>query len=244
LIHFVIPFYNNEKNLRNNVLHLSHFLEHQLKKEPYEIVLNDDGSSDRSLEIARELEGSIPRLRITGYSQNQGRGFAIKHATATCSGEFLIYADLDFPQTTNLFHILEMLSQLQKNQIVIGSRFLQESETKRRWPRRIVGVVHRLLVKSVFPWLGIKDPDAGFKGFHLALLKKMNKLSRMNRWSWDLEVLVIARTNGLNMTEIPIDWNEKHEKYVSTVRLIRDGWEEFRGMLQIKRNLRKGFYSF
>jgi hypothetical protein len=92
------------------------------------------------------------------------------------------------------------------------------------------------------PELKVKDPDAGFKGFDLAWLQKMCRVSRMDRWSWDMEVLAIARANGLSIAEIPIDWNERHGAYASSVKLVRDAWEEFRGMFRIRRNLRKGIY--
>jgi hypothetical protein len=98
------------------------------------------------------------------------------------------------------------------------------------------------LVRLLFPRLKIKDPDAGFKGFDLAQLQKMCGVSRMDRWSWDLEVLAVARANGLSIAEIPIDWNERHAARVSSVKLVRDAWEEFSGMWKIRRNLKKGVY--
>lgn len=243
MIHFVVPFYNNEKNLENNILILSKFLAQHVK-ENYEIVLSNDGSEDRSLEIAQKLSDSIPRVRLVSYSPNRGRGFAVKHAARSCQGKFLIYTDVDFPQTTRLEHILPMLDCLRRNQIVIGSRFLKGSRTQRIWLRKVVGIVHRLMIKTIFFGLRVRDPDVGFKGFVLPTLKRMIALSRMDRWSWDLEMLVVARRNGLSMAEIPIDWNEKHEQYVSSVRLLKDAWEELVGMIRIKRNLVKRLYDF
>ncbi len=213
-------------------------------KEDYEIVLVNDGSEDRSLEIARQLEKSASKVRVVSYSPNRGRGYAIKRAAVSCGGEILIYTDLDFPQTTALQHILSMLDCLRQNQVVIGSRFLKESQTQRIWQRKLVGIIHRLLIRILFSELKIRDPDAGFKGFSLAALRKMIPLSRMDRWSWDLEMLVIARRNGLSIAEIPIDWNERYEKYFSSVHLVRDSWEELTGMLRIKRNQARGAYDF
>lgn len=213
-------------------------------KEDYEIILSNDGSTDRSLRIAQALEKSLPRLRIVSYPHNQGRGYAVKFAARICNGNIIIFADLDFPQTTRLEKILEMLAQLEENQIVIGSRFLSESKTKRILLRDVVGRAYRFFVRVFFPELKIKDPDVGFKGFHQSSFAKINQVSKMNRWPWDLEVMVIAQKNNLKIAEIPIDWNEMHEKGASSVKLFQACWEEFFGMLQIKRNLKKGFYSF
>jgi len=242
MIHFVVPFYNNESNLEVNVRALYQFLDAHLG-DGFELVLSNDGSTDRSAEVARGLERSLSQIRVTGYAQNRGRGFAVRFAAETCRGEFLIYADLDFPKTTDLKRILDMMRSLQDNQVVVGSRFLRESETRRIWRRRAVSRAYRLLVKLLLPWLKIEDPDAGFKGFRLDGLKSMNRLSREDRWSWDLEMLIIARANGFAVAEIPISWDERHDRYVSSVHLFRDGWEEWTGMLRIRKNLKRGLYK-
>jgi hypothetical protein len=242
MIHFVVPYFNNEKNLEENVLALYSFLKQNLGGD-FELVLCNDGSTDRSAEVARGLERSLSQIRVTGYAQNRGRGFAVRFAAETCRGEFLIYADLDFPKTTDLRHILDMMRSLQDNQVVVGSRFLRESETRRIWRRRAVSRAYRLLVRLLLPRLKIKDPDAGFKGFRLDGLKSMNRLSREDRWSWDLEMLIIARANGFAVAEIPINWDERHDRYVSSVNLFRDGWEELTGMFRIRKNLKRCLYK-
>jgi glycosyltransferase involved in cell wall biosynthesis len=241
VIHFVVPFYNNESNLEENVLVLFHFLKQHLGGG-FELVLCDDGSTDRSADVAGALERSLSQIRAVGYSPNRGRGFAVRFAAETCRGEYLIYADLDLPQTTDLSNILDMKEALLRFPIVIGSRFLRESDTERLWKRKVVGQAHRLMIRLFFPKLKIKDPDAGFKGFQAERLKKMIPLCRENRWSWDLEILTIARANGLACLEIPINWNERHEQYLTSVNILRDGWEELTGLVRIGRRLRKGFY--
>jgi glycosyltransferase involved in cell wall biosynthesis len=242
MIHFVVPYFNNEKNLEENVLALYLFLEQNLGGG-FELILCNDGSTDRSAEIAAALGRSCPLIRLVGYMPNRGRGFAVRFAAETCPGEYLVFSDLDFPRTTGLEHILDMIRSLEDNQVVVGSRFLRQSRTRRILRRRAVSRAYRLLVRLLYPQLGIKDPDAGFKGFRLDSLKSMNRLSREDRWSWDLEMLAIARANGFAIAEIPINWDERHEGYVSSVHLFRDGWEEWTGMLRIRKNLKRGFYK-
>jgi dolichyl-phosphate beta-glucosyltransferase len=241
VIHFVVPFYNNEANLEENIRVLYQFLDVHLG-DGFELILSNDGSTDRSAEIAGRLARSFSRLRIVGYAPNRGRGFAVRFAAETCRGDYLIYADLDLPQTTDLSNILDVKEALLRYPIVIGSRFLRESATERLWKRKVVGQAHRLLVGLFFPRLKIKDPDAGFKGFQVERLKKMNSVCREDRWSWDLEILAIARANGIACLEIPINWNECHEQYLTSVSVIKDGWEELTGLVRIGRRLRKGIY--
>lgn len=241
MLHFVLPFYNSERVLPQNALAIHAFLIREMAGE-FELVLCDDGSRDGSAAAAKELEASHPSIRAVGYPENRGRGYAVRFAAMTCPGEYLIFADLDLPQTTSLGHILEMKTRLQPGRIVVGSRFLKSSETRRLWLRGAISRAHRLLVRVFFPELDVRDPDAGFKGFDLALLKRMSAVSREDRWSWDLEILAIAKANGCPVIEIPIDWNERHEAYATSVNVLRASWEEWTGMGRIRRNLKAGRY--
>lgn len=243
MLHYIVPIYNKEKDLIQNIETLDKFLAARLQG-PYEIILSDDGSVDHSAEIAGELAAANPRVRAMGYPVNRGRGSAIKFAAQSCPEGSVIYSDLDFPKTTRLDWVLEMNRRLAEYPIVIGSRFHPRSRTQRRWRRDLIGKAHRLTLRFFFPRLDLSDPDMGFKGFRQPEFGRINRLSRLNRWSWDLEVLVIARCNGLSIDEIPVDWQERYEGYSSTVRLWQDSREEFEGMLAIRRNLRRGLYDF
>jgi glycosyltransferase involved in cell wall biosynthesis len=243
LLHYIIPVYNGGNALARNVQALDDFLSARYGK-PYEIVLSDDGSSDGSAGAAAEIAAVRPRVRAVGYAVNRGRGGALKFAAESCPEGIIIYSDLDFPRTSGLDPIVLMAERLSEAPVVIGSRFRPESRTERIWRRNLVGKAHRLAVRRFFPALNISDPDMGFKGFRQPEFERLNRLSRMNRWSWDLEFLVIARRNGLRIEEMPIDWQEKFEDYSTSVSLFRDSREELQGMLAIRRNLRKGLYVF
>lgn len=243
MLHYIIPVYNGRSVLARNVQALDDFLSARCGK-PYEIVLSDDGSSDGSAGAAAEIAAVRPRVRAVGYAVNRGRGGALKFAAESCPEGIIIYSDLDFPRTSGLDPIVLMAERLSEAPVVIGSRFRPESRTERIWRRNLVGKAHRLAVRRFFPALNISDPDMGFKGFRQPEFERLNRLSRMNRWSWDLEFLVIARRNGLRIEEMPIDWQEKFEDYSTSVSLFRDSREELQGMLAIRRNLRKGLYVF
>jgi dolichyl-phosphate beta-glucosyltransferase len=241
LLHYVVPFYNNEAGLAGNVRALRAVLSRDFPGE-FELILCDDGSTDGSAGIARALAAEFPATRLVGYPENRGRGHAVRFAAATCGGERLIFSDLDLPRTTDLALIRKLDAALASGPVVVGSRFLSGSSTRRQWLRGLVGRAHRLFVRAILPRLDVRDPDAGFKGFDLGWLKKASAVCREDRWSWDMEILSVARANGLPILEIPIDWNERHEAYATSVNLVRDAWEEFTGMRRIRRNLRRGLY--
>ena len=242
MLHFVVPFYNCESQLAGNVLALRAALDRDMPSD-YEIVLCDDGSTDGSRAAAERLVAGVSEIRLVGYAPNRGRGRAVRFAAASCAGGTLIFADLDLPQTTDLSHIREMAERLADVPIVVGSRFLRASRVQRLWRRDLMGRLHHLAVRVMLPRLKVKDPDAGFKGFDLGALAAIAAVSREDRWSWDMEALTIARANGIAIAEIPIDWNERHDAYATSVKLLRDAWEEFTGILRIRKALRRGGYA-
>jgi dolichyl-phosphate beta-glucosyltransferase len=241
LVHFVVPFYNNETSLPGNARALHDALSRDFPGG-FELVLCDDGSADGSRAAALALAAELPSVRVVGYPVNRGRGHAVRFAAATCGGARLIFADLDLPQTTDLGLIRTLAAALDGDPVVVGSRFLGASSTRRQWLRGWVGRAHRFFARLLLPGLGVHDPDAGFKGFDLSWLKKAAAVCREDRWSWDMEILAVARANGLSVREVPIDWNERHEAYATSVHLAGAAWEEFTGMRRIRRNLKRGLY--
>lgn len=242
MVHVIIPVFNKEADIDRNVRSVHGFLGRRLNEE-HEIVLCDDGSLDASFRIASGLAASLPRIRVVGYTPNRGRGFAVKFAGRTCQGGKILFIDLDFPETTDPEKIRDMVAALEKHPLAIGSRFHERSESRRFRLRGFVGRCHRRIVRTVFPGLGVSDPDTGFKGFQSRAFRDINRVSRMNRWPWDLEVLVIARARGFETVEIPVDWTETHGRHATSVHLIRDSFQELAGILKIRRNLARGFYS-
>lgn len=239
MIHFVIPLYNKNAGLIDSLKQIESFIKTNFS-EQYEIILCNDGSTDNTLSLAKRFAEANSHIRVLGYEKNRGRGFAIKFAGAICRGEYIIYFDLDLPKTTNLHRLIEMAGYLQENDIVAGSRFLKNSKTKRLPLRGFVSRVYRWIVSLVLPELKIKDIDVGFKGFRTACFNEINRYSKMNGWAWDLEFLAIARAMGTKIKEFPIDWNEQHDNYNSTIHIFRDSIEELTGIINIRlRSLNK-----
>ena len=238
MVHYIIPLYNKSADIIENIKTLNLFLKNHLNGE-YEIILCDDGSTDDTLALANKCKDSIACVRVVGYKENKGRGHAVKFAGNNCRGDYIIYIDLDFSKTTKLDKLIEMIEYLHDNDIVIGSRFLPDSDIKRFPFRRFVSSVYRCLVKLILPELKINDIDVGFKGFRTACFKEINSFSKFERWSWDLEFLTIARLKGMKIKEFPIDWNERYDGYASVVHIFKDSFEELCGIVSMRlRSLR------
>jgi len=239
MIHFIIPLYNNGAILTECITRIDNFLKTNLHDE-YEIILTDDGSTDDTFIIAQRYSGSKPRIKVMGYKNNKGRGYAIKFAGNVCNGNFIIYMDLDFPKTTELSRLMEMVALLGDSDVVIGSRFLSGSRIDRFPLRALISKIYRLLARLIFPELKVHDIDVGFKGFKTSCFKEVNLCSKIDGWAWDLEFLAIARAKDKVIKEFPIDWKEKYSGYSSAVNIFKDSFEQLLGMINIRlRSLNK-----
>ena len=124
----LLPVYNEEDKLRDNVLVLQKYL--KSKKLLFEIIICDDGSTDKSLYIAHQIKEKINNVFVVGYPNNRGRGYALKHCDKYINGEKVVYFDTDFPSTIDLSLLDQMLKLLDDYHIVIASRFHEKGNGK------------------------------------------------------------------------------------------------------------------
>lgn len=228
MISFVIPVFNGSKILKENIAILTDYLNKNSIKD-YEIILVDDGSTDNTVEIAKKL--SNKRIRLIGYSKNRGKGFALKHSSEFVKGETVIFMDLDIPSQTDLNIIKKMIGSLKEDDLVIGSRYLEMSNVKRKRIRLFLSKVYRLSIDILFPSLSISDTDFGLKAFRTDVFNNLNSLIKDDRWSWDLEMLLLAKNKRLRIKELPVSWQEKGE---STFGIFKGPLEQLVSTLKVR----------
>src|SRR5271165_1759920 len=125
-VSIILPAYNEEKRLEKSIKRLLSELEGVL--DNFEIIISEDGSSDRTLQIAQSLQSD--KIRVLHNDQRSGKGGAIRSALAQCRGNLVIFMDVDLASHPK--HVKDLLNLLEKgNAIVIGSRYLKGSKSKR-----------------------------------------------------------------------------------------------------------------
>lgn len=236
LLSIVIPAYNEEHRLPETLERIAGFLDRQ--SYPAEVIVVENGSSDRTLEIAREFAARDGRVRAL-HEDQRGKGRAVRAGMLAAGGEFrfICDADLSMPiEQVNRF----LPPQLGSADIAIASR---EAPGAVRYNepeyRHLTGRVFNALVR----WLalpGLQDTQCGFKCFRAAAAEDVFPLQTIDGWTFDVEVLYIARRRGYQICEIPIDWYFNPE---SKVRVLRDSWRMFRDLLKIRANGRRGVYN-
>jgi glycosyltransferase involved in cell wall biosynthesis len=209
----ILPVYNEGKVLRRNILDLERILARLFGD--FEIIISEDGSTDGSFGIAKALESG--RIRVFHNGSRQGKGVSIMHATEAARGDILVFMDADL--ASNPEHVRELVGLLRGGaDIVIGSRYLKGSMTRRSPTRLVASKAFNWLVRGI---LGsrITDHQCGFKAFRKSRVLPVIGAIEDKRWFWDTEFLVRAQRNGLSIKEIPIEWKEAPE---SKFRLIDD----------------------
>jgi dolichyl-phosphate beta-glucosyltransferase len=236
LLSIIIPAYNEEDRLPDTLAQVTSFIESQTY--PAEVLVVENGSQDRTLEIAREFSQRFPYLKAM-HVEGRGKGLAVRYGMLQATGayRFICDADLSMPiKEVNRFIPPELTSI----DIAIASR---EAPGAIRYNeplyRHLTGRFFNLVVR-VLALPGLRDTQCGFKCFRGEVADQIFPLQTITGWSFDVEVLFIARQRGYRIVEIPVPWYFSPN---SKVRIIRDLLKVGRDLIAIRRNAWSGKYK-
>ena len=240
----VIPAYNEEYNLRTGVLDSVYdYLSDQ--SFSWEIIFVNDGSSDKTSEIARGFAKKHQNFKVLD-EPHRGKAATVIAGILEAKGEIILFTDTD--QATPIDQIEKFFPKFKEgNDIVIGSRSGREGAPL---IRKAMASGFSFL-RNVILRLPYKDTQCGFKAFKGGSAKKIFeklKIFKDNETAsgasvssgFDLEVLYIARKLGLKVAEVPVDW---HHKEGTKVNPIKDSWEGLRDLLKLRLNTLQGKYG-
>jgi glycosyltransferase involved in cell wall biosynthesis len=189
----VIPAYNEEENVANTVEEVS--AKAQQLRMDYEIILVNDGSTDRTGEIGRELEQRIPHYRLVEHHPNRGYGGSLKAGYAAATQELIAYVPSD--NQFDFGEIDRFLAKIDAADIVCGYRANRQDNLIRKFN----AFGWNTLVRLLFGYL-CRDIDCGFKLFHRQVLERVNLVS--SGAMIDTEFLAGARARGMRIAEVPV----------------------------------------
>lgn len=234
----VIPAYNEESRLAPSLENIYGYLRTQPYR--YELIVVSDGSRDETAQVARRWQPSDCPLVVIDRKENRGKGYTVREGAAGSSGQFVLFSDADL--STPIEDAGKLLPYLQEGcDIVIGSRSLRESEILVHQPfhREIMGRIFNRLVRFLaVP--GIIDTQCGFKAFSRKAVEEIFPRCLINGFSFDVEMLFLARKLELQVKEVPIRWVDSPR---STVSPVRDSLRMLKEIIQIRINDWKGKYK-
>jgi dolichyl-phosphate beta-glucosyltransferase len=217
-VSIVIPCYNEAKRLEPKLSESIVILK-TLIKEPFEIVLVDDGSTDSTYELLKAVETKFSPLPITvvHYVPNQGKGRAVKAGVLIARGAKIVVMDADF--SIDLSETTRFLRALDASPVAIGTKkhLLTETVKPQSAPRRFLGKGFTTLT-NLFLGMDFTDITCGEKAFRGEAGRNIFGRQRINRWSYDSETLYLARRLHYEVVEIPVKWHHEEESKVKTLR--------------------------
>jgi len=209
----VIPVFNEEATIGNIVTRTKKTLE-QLGVS-YEILVVDDGSDDRSADIAQELKAHVLR------DPHQGKGFALRSGFRQAKGELVVTLDADGSHQPEEIPLVLRYIRENKADFVVGSRFFNSEANKTKIPKvnRTGNKMFNYLI-GYLTGVKISDSQSGFRAIRSSLIKKM-KLSS-HGYEVESEMLVKALRMGARVAETPISFDQRTVGK-SKLDPIRDG---------------------
>ncbi len=231
----IIPAYNEETRLPHTLAQVFSFLAEQSYQA--EVIVVENGSRDRTLNIAQEISASFPNLFVF-HNEEAGKGKAVQRGILAARGEYRVFCDADLSMPIE--ELARFIPPHTDADIVIASREVEgavryDEPHQRHLTGRVFNFIIRLLALPE-----IHDTQCGFKGFRADVAEDLFRHQTVHGWAFDVEILYIAKLRGYKVVELPIPWYYREE---SKINVIRDSWRMFLDILNIRKNARQGLYN-
>lgn len=232
----IIPVFNEERRLPATLEQVFSFLSSQSYTS--EVLVVENGSLDHTLAIAKEYARKYPQLKVL-QTGRRGKGFAVQQGMLAACGEYRFMCDADFSMPVSEINRF-LPPALTGFDIAIASR---EAPGAVRYNephyRHVVGRIFNGLIRLIaLP--GLHDTQCGFKCFRGEVAQELFKKQTIGGWSFDVEVLFIARQRGYQIVELPIHWYFNPESKIS---VLRDAIRMAMDLFAIRINALRGVYN-
>lgn len=232
----VIPSYRSAKVLENNLPYLLLFLQEQ--NYASEVIIVDDGSKDSG---ATERVAIQHNCSYLAYPENRGKGFAVRTGMAAAQGDICIFTDADIPFETSAIEAIIHAIQVKEFDVVIGDRGLQASNyfTKISSQRRLGSGFFTFIVGR-FITTGISDTQCGLKGFRKNVAADLFGKSRINGFTFDVELVYISLKRNYDIKKIPVNLRSQDG---NSVNIFKHGFKMVLDLFILKINHLRGYYN-
>jgi glycosyltransferase involved in cell wall biosynthesis len=240
-ISIVIPAFNEAGRIGGSLRSIADFARRVATR--LELIVVDDGSSDDTASIAN---AHLPRLRhvegrVLRYSQNRGKGYAVRYGLLAARAPYAVFTDADLSTPIEELPRLVRAISAGEADLTFGSRALNRSLIGVHQPRRreLAGRAFNVALRLA-TGLPFRDTQCGFKAFRMSVCRPLIEAGTIDGFGFDIELLYEAHRAGLRLQEIPVRWNHREG---SKVNCLRDGLGMLGDIVAVRRRGAAGAYD-
>jgi dolichyl-phosphate beta-glucosyltransferase len=244
ILSLVLPCFNGGDTLRTTLAQLPAWIDS--RPVPTEVILVDDGSRPDDAAMLRASRTTHPRIRLVRNIQNRGKGSAVRIGLRAARGSICVFNDCDLAYP--LSQVDKIYAALQAGaDVAIANRFAPASQHVID-PKHVISFAKRHVGSRIFNRLvqtvllpGIRDTQAGLKGFTARAARLVADRLTVDGFGFDLELLMIAQAHRLQVAQVPVQYI--HDGGGSSVRYARDASRMVRDLFRIRSMAAQGRYA-
>ncbi|HWN43337.1 MAG TPA: dolichyl-phosphate beta-glucosyltransferase, partial [Thermoanaerobaculia bacterium] len=189
----------------------------------YEVVVVDDGSRDRTVQVAEAFADR--GVRVIRHEQNRGKGAAVKTGVLASRGAEVLLSDAD--ASTPIEELEKLQRRLPEAPVVLGSRAVAGADIRQHQPfyRELMGKTFNLIIRLVGVH-GLNDTQCGFKLLEGEAAREIGAALTIDGFAYDVELVWLARRHGYRVVEVGVIWVDSPDSRVDPVRsslaMLRD----------------------
>jgi glycosyltransferase involved in cell wall biosynthesis len=195
----VVPAYREGDGIQASLERLGGALDRTGIAWEVVVVVDGDSATLASAQLCQSDD-----IRVVGYGQNRGKGFALRYGLAQTRGEVVTIIDADMEIAPEEIGRMVSLLHLYQADIVVGSKRHPLSQVTYPWPRRVQSFAYQLLVRAFFQF-NVRDTQTGLKVMRREVATRVVDVALVKRFAFDVELLALARHFGyLRVMEAPV----------------------------------------
>lgn len=203
LLSVIVPAYKQERTIKRDLENIINTLDQGLTNTDYEVICIVDGILDKTLEEAKKVKSS--HLKVFGYNNNQGKGYAVRCGMAKAKGDLISFLDAGMDISPK--GIMMLMSHLDwyNADIIVGSKRHPASRVNYPFLRKVLSWGYHIGVKLLFD-LDLSDTQSGIKIFRRKVIEKILPKLLVKTYAMDIEMLAVAKYFGFDrIYEAPIE---------------------------------------
>ena len=204
--------------------------------EDWELIFVDDGSADGCGDIVAARQTEDSRIRLCRYTPNRGKGYAVRTGVLAATGDIILFTDCDNAYGEEAVGALADALTGSDADIVVGSRNLSKDGYEGYTFIRKLASKTYIKVIAIAAGFKLTDSQCGIKGFRADIAKKIFSNCEVDRFAFDLEVIMIATKLNAKIGEMPVKIINHRE---STVHVLRDSVKMLRDVHRMKKRIKK-----